>query len=129
MRSFYGPHLGGDGLCFTPDGKYLLTSAWRTKDQLQVWDWSTGELAVTIPWAESNLDYKEMLELSSASEPPLPFEGGSRLYSLGLTPSGLSIVTGGSGVNEAKVFSLKDALSLARDPKKGVLVCVFFFFL
>ena len=94
-----------------------------------MWDWSTGELAVTIPWAESNLDYKEMLELSSASEPPLPFEGGSRLYSLGLTPSGLSIVTGGSGVNEAKVFSLKDTLSLARDPKKGVLVCVFFFFL
>lgn len=36
VRSIYGPHLGGDGLTFSPDGKHLITASWRATEQLQV---------------------------------------------------------------------------------------------
>jgi WD40 repeat protein len=36
VRSIFGPHLGGDGLVFTPDGNSLITASWRSQDTLQV---------------------------------------------------------------------------------------------
>jgi COMPASS component SWD3 len=36
VRSIFGPHLAGDGLTFSPNGKHLITGSWRANEQLQV---------------------------------------------------------------------------------------------
>ncbi len=36
VRSIFGPHLGGDGLAFSADGRFLVTASWRAHEQLQV---------------------------------------------------------------------------------------------
>ena len=80
VRSIYGPHLGGDGLAFTPDGKHLLTASWRTKNQLQLWDWARGALVLSMPWGESNADCAESIAESTAlaRHPGQTYEGGTR---------------------------------------------------
>jgi hypothetical protein len=115
VRSIYGPHLGGDGLSFTPDGKHLITASWRTKNQLQVWDWATGALRLSMPWGESNLDCAESIaEASTRSKHPgQAYEGGPRLYGCALAPGGGLLLAGGSGVSEAKVFSVSEMLRVA----------------
>ncbi len=114
MRSIYGPHLSGDGLAFTRDGKYLLSASWRTKNQLQVWDWARGALHLTLPWGESNVDCRESVEEASAlaPHPQQTYDGGPRLYGVALSGASGLVLAGGSGVNEAKVWHLGEALRL-----------------
>ena len=114
VRSIYGPHLSGDGLAFTRDGKYLLSASWRTKNQLQVWDWARGALHLTLPWGESNVDCRESVEEASAlaPHPQQTYDGGPRLYGVALSGASGLVLAGGSGVNEAKVWHLGEALRL-----------------
>ena len=116
VRSLYGPHLSGDGLVFTPCGKFLVTASWRTKNQLQLWDWAKGALALTVPWGESNADCAESIAEASAlaRHPHQSYDGGgARLYGCALSPGGGLLLAGGSGVNEAKVFSMPEVQRLS----------------
>jgi hypothetical protein len=116
VRSIYGPHLSGDGLVFSPCGKFLVTASWRTKNQLQLWDWATGALALSVPWGESNADIAESIAESSAlaRHPHQSYDGGgARLYGCALSPGGGLLLAGGSGVNEAKVFSMGEMARLS----------------
>lgn len=135
VRSIFGPHLGGEGLCFSPDGKYLITGSWRPKQQLQVWDWATGKLALDLPWSESNTELLALhgVSLSMAGLGPqltnAEIEQRTSLYgnspysschlyhtSLskggGSTTAGSYIISGGSSHNEAKIFSTTQILRL-----------------
>lgn len=48
VRNIYGPFVCGDALDINEG--YILTGSWRAEDQLQLWDFGTGELIETIDW-------------------------------------------------------------------------------
>ena len=90
VRSVFGPHICGDSVDVR-DGE-ILTGSWRPENQLQVFDFGSGQLIKDIPWfASSTLaGSKQACMLYGAQ-----FSKGE---------AGRFIAAGGSGVNEAKVF-------------------------
>jgi WD40 repeat protein len=86
VRSLHGPHICGDAL----DLKHgqILTGSWRSSDQLELWDFGSGERITEIPWTGSQQDKSCMLYAAQFSKDSV----------------GRFIVAGGSGSNEAKVF-------------------------
>jgi len=88
VRSFYGPHLCGDALDISMDGSRILTGSWRPEDQVQVWDFSTGKLVETVPWASSIIQNREPC----------------MVYAAQFSKSMPLVAAGGSGANEARVF-------------------------
>ena len=88
VRSFYGPHLCGDSLDISPDGSKVLTGSWRPEDQVQLWDFNTGKLLETVPWASSLIHHRDPCMVYAAQ-----FSKHMPL-----------VAAGGSGANEARVF-------------------------
>lgn len=92
VRQLHGPHICGDALDIK--GNEILTGSWRQHDQLELWDFGSGERITEIPWnaGQSHFDsrHDRSCDLYAAQ-----FSKDSR---------GRFIVAGGSGVNEAKVF-------------------------
>lgn len=50
VRAIFGPHICGDALDITADGKVLLTGSWREEEQLELWDFGSGKRLETLPW-------------------------------------------------------------------------------
>jgi len=97
VRSIFGPHICGDALDIC--GEEIVTGSWRQKDQLQTWDFGTGNLISTVPWVAN----------------PLQSSGPAcMLYAACFSKDGEGrfIGAGGSGSNEAKVFDHKNANSI-----------------
>lgn len=92
IRSFYGPHLCGDALDLSPDGRTILTGSWRPHQTLQRWEFETGKLIDTIPFAATG-----------------PTGAGADraelLYAASFSPDGTQIAAGGCGTNETKIFT------------------------
>jgi WD40 repeat protein len=90
VRSIYGAHICGDSLDIF--GNEVLTGSWRPDNQLEIWDFGTGEKICDIPWNTS--------VFSSSGQP------ACMLYTAQFSKEGHAryIVAGGSGANEAKVF-------------------------
>jgi COMPASS component SWD3 len=86
VRSLQGPHICGDALDLK-NGQ-ILTGSWRPKEQLELWDFGTGERITEIPWQSDEGDKSCMLYAAQFSKDSM----------------GRFIVAGGSGANEAKVF-------------------------
>ena len=84
VRSIFGPHICGDAV--DVDGNTVVTGSWRPENQLQLWDFTSGALIETIPWAPG-LD----------GEPCF-------LYCAQFSRDHELIAAGGSGSNEAKIF-------------------------
>eukprot|EP01138_Halocafeteria_seosinensis_P014092 gb/GECG01014390.1/.p1 GENE.gb/GECG01014390.1/~~gb/GECG01014390.1/.p1 ORF type:complete len:367 (+),score=38.38 gb/GECG01014390.1/:1-1101(+) len=87
VRSIFGPHICGDSLDVTKDGK-LLTGSWRPNDPLELWDLHKGTKLETI-------------RFSRAADGP-----GTSIYSATFSRDEQQclILAGGSGENCAKVF-------------------------
>ncbi|XP_046744254.1 uncharacterized WD repeat-containing protein alr2800-like [Diprion similis] len=47
-RHISGVHMCGDGIDISRTGKEILTCAWQRKNSLQLWDYGSGKLMVTI---------------------------------------------------------------------------------
>ena len=96
VRSFYGPHLCGDGLDMTVDGAgnaTILTASWRPENPLELWDFATGNIIEQVEWKESLL----------ASQPCLLYSG--QFSKAGpLSKPARYIAAGGSGANEARIL-------------------------
>ncbi|EER17247.1 wd-repeat protein, putative [Perkinsus marinus ATCC 50983] len=90
VRSIFGPHICGDSVDITNDGKRILTGSWRVDRQLQIWDYAEGTLIEDIPW-RSGASVTKPCMLYAAQ-----FNKGHR--------SGEFICAGGSGANEAKIL-------------------------
>jgi WD40 repeat protein len=92
VRCLYGPHICGDALDLKRG--QILTGSWRASEQLQTWDFGSGELISDIPWTTGQSEFTAL-----AQEPCL-------LYAAQFSKDavGRFIVAGGSGANEAKVF-------------------------
>mmetsp|Transcript_17948 Transcript_17948/g.30028 ORF Transcript_17948/g.30028 Transcript_17948/m.30028 type:complete len:349 (+) Transcript_17948:75-1121(+) len=86
VRSLHGTHICGDALDLKHDS--ILTGSWREKDQLELWDFGSGERIASIPWHPEPGDKPCMLYAAQFSKDSM----------------GRFIVAGGSGQNEAKIF-------------------------
>jgi COMPASS component SWD3 len=91
IRSIYGPHLCGDALDLSPDGHTILTGSWRPNDTLQRWDFATGRLLDSVPFACGPGGL-------GADRPEL-------LYAAAFSPDGSMFAAGGCGTNESKIFT------------------------
>jgi len=87
VRSIFGPHICGDAVDI--HGDTLLTGSYRVKDQLELWDYRSGERIESIPWQQSAVHSHSPTMLYCAQ-----FSKGDADL----------IAAGGSGSNEAKVF-------------------------
>ena len=89
VRSLFGPHVCGDALDVSADGKRVLTASWRQSDCLEVWDWASGEVVESVVY-------------NTGSEAG----GGGKsemLYAAGWSADGQWMAAGGCGSNDAKV--------------------------
>lgn len=50
VRAIYGPHIRGDALDVSRDGRVLLTGSWRATDSLELWDMGSGERIQSLDW-------------------------------------------------------------------------------
>ncbi|KAG7209405.1 hypothetical protein KM043_015498 [Ampulex compressa] len=58
LRHISGVHMCGDGLDISTNGKEILTCAWQKKDAIQLWDYGSGRLIVSLePDSYSSLLY------------------------------------------------------------------------
>mmetsp|Transcript_8408 Transcript_8408/g.16741 ORF Transcript_8408/g.16741 Transcript_8408/m.16741 type:complete len:369 (+) Transcript_8408:457-1563(+) len=87
VRSIYGPHICGDAVDIYDNT--IVTGSWRTKNQLELWDYGSGERISEIPWNQSVVHSSTPAMLYCAQ-----FSKGSANL----------IAAGGTGSNEAKVF-------------------------
>jgi len=100
VRAIFGPHICGDALDISADGRVLLTGSWRGEDPLELWDLAMGRRLQAIPWrAEGVPDpacflYSTRFAGKSVNGAQLLVAGGS--------------FAGGSG--EAKVMELRGEL-------------------
>eukprot|EP01006_Ploeotia_vitrea_P045285 TRINITY_DN66927_c1_g1_i1.p1 TRINITY_DN66927_c1_g1~~TRINITY_DN66927_c1_g1_i1.p1 ORF type:complete len:346 (+),score=-6.74 TRINITY_DN66927_c1_g1_i1:144-1181(+) len=93
VRSIYGPHICGDALDVT--NNEILTGSWRPENQLEIWDFGTGNKISDIQWGGANGSI-----FASVGSP------ACMLYAAQFSKEGQGkfICAGGSGQNEAKVF-------------------------
>ncbi|XP_067206557.1 uncharacterized WD repeat-containing protein alr2800-like isoform X2 [Linepithema humile] len=58
LRFISGVHMCGDGLDISTNGKEILTCSWQREDPLQLWDYGSGKLIVSLePDSYSSLLY------------------------------------------------------------------------
>jgi len=90
VRSIFGPHLCGDALDI--HSNTIVTGSWRATNQLELWDFRTGEKISDVPWHVRPDQQPCMLYAAQFSR----------------DPHGRFIAAGGSGANEAKVFDRRN---------------------
>eukprot|EP00916_Digyalum_oweni_P018905 GHVL01031539.1.p1 GENE.GHVL01031539.1~~GHVL01031539.1.p1 ORF type:complete len:342 (-),score=41.73 GHVL01031539.1:1480-2505(-) len=90
VRAIWGPHICGDALDISQDGKTLLTGSWRVTCQLQLWDYESGHLKSDVEWRKG---------APNSGNPALIY--GAEFSK---DPASELIIAGGSGNNEAKLF-------------------------
>eukprot|EP00924_Labyrinthula_sp_SR-Ha-C_P013881 maker-scaffold_5-augustus-gene-16.14-mRNA-1 protein AED:0.13 eAED:0.18 QI:0/0/0/1/0/0.33/3/0/575 len=95
VRSIFGPHICGDSVDLF--NGTILTGSWRPDNQLQLWDFISGELIEEIDWHQSPVRTGNSAMLYCAE-----FSKGNGRY----------IAAGGSGTNEAKVFDRHNGIFL-----------------
>jgi COMPASS component SWD3 len=86
VRSIFGPHICGDSLDIHHNT--VVTGSWRANNQLELWDFGSGEKITDVPWHM------------------LPNQPSCMLYAAQFSKdvAGRFVAAGGSGANEAKVF-------------------------
>eukprot|EP00811_Abedinium_folium_P004787 NODE_14408_length_1110_cov_12.686673.p1 GENE.NODE_14408_length_1110_cov_12.686673~~NODE_14408_length_1110_cov_12.686673.p1 ORF type:complete len:331 (-),score=66.42 NODE_14408_length_1110_cov_12.686673:79-1071(-) len=92
VRAIPGPHICGDALDVSADGRFLLTGSWRDEDPLEVWDVGSGLRHEVIPWRPPGI---------TAAPPCMLYTAKFTDDSARLVIAGGSTVSGGG---EAKIF-------------------------
>jgi len=86
-RAIFGPHICGDSIDIF--NNTLLTCSWRTSDQIQLWDIRNYSLLRTMKWSLMADDQQCLI------------------YSSKFLPNGQYFIAGGSGVSQARMFSME----------------------
>mmetsp|Transcript_100408 Transcript_100408/g.199249 ORF Transcript_100408/g.199249 Transcript_100408/m.199249 type:complete len:358 (-) Transcript_100408:114-1187(-) len=100
VRAIFGPHLCGDALDISADGRVLLTGSWREEEPLELWDLAMARRLQAIPWRAEGVPDPACLLYSARF-------AGKRVNGAQLLTAGGSFA-GGSG--EAKVMELRGNL-------------------
>jgi WD40 repeat protein len=95
VRALFGTHICGESLCFTNQGRTMVTGSWRDKDQLQFWDTGSGKVIESLSIGKP--DGTESLQI----------------YSLGLSRDGKYLAASGSGMNCVLFYRLQDRRCVA----------------
>jgi WD40 repeat protein len=98
-RYIYGPHICGDALDLA--GNSILTGSWRTSNQLEIWDFRSGDKVENVAWKTNDKDC--CIYAAQFSK-----EGNGRY-----------ILAGGSNANEARVFDRKQGNAMVGAPIQG----------
>lgn len=93
-RSIYGPHICGDSLDIV--GNEILTGSWRNDNQLEVWDYRSGEKVEDVQWNSS--------KFGNSGQPACMLYAAQFSKETHGMNKAKFIAAGGSGSNEAKVF-------------------------
>lgn len=88
VRHLHGPHICGDSLDLK--GQEILTGSYRQHDQLELWDFGSGERITEISWTSGQNHHAPSSNLYAAQ--------------FSKDTHGRFIVAGGANSNEAKVF-------------------------
>merc|ERR1711988_282983 len=59
VRSIFGPHVCGDGMDLC--GNTILTASWRPQDQIQMWDFGSGQCMSSYTMKKSTSGYDSLL--------------------------------------------------------------------
>ncbi|XP_024388402.1 uncharacterized protein [Physcomitrium patens] len=86
VRSLYGMEIYGDALDIKEGNNHVLTGSWRRRDQLQEWDFGSGQLIENLCWPPGNVGVE-------------PCRLYCAVYGTGFSQN--LIAAGGSGSNEA----------------------------
>lgn len=108
IRTLYGPYICGDSLDVdTVKGNTIVTGSWRPENQLQLWDYKTGELIKTIPFPD---------EHKGDGKPKL------NVYASCFNPECDTIAVGGSGSKGVKILDRYDGRLLGHisNLEKGI---------
>ncbi|CAK9211232.1 unnamed protein product [Sphagnum troendelagicum] len=100
VRSIYGTLICGDALAIDAGSNRVLTGSWRRSDQLQEWDYGSGQLIRSMIW------------------PPSEDTEPCRLYTAvyGRGVSNKLIGAGGSGTNQACLFNHETGQLVGQSP-------------
>ena len=49
IRKIVGPHICGEGLDIEPETLNIVTGSWRKNDNIQVWDFHSGNMIADVP--------------------------------------------------------------------------------
>jgi WD40 repeat protein len=93
VRSIFGPHVCGDAVDIREG--VVLTGSWKPKDQVQLWDAGSGRLILSAD-----------VKATATGEPCL-------LYAAQFSRRGQWFAVGGSGANEARVYSINGQQAVA----------------
>lgn len=122
VRTLYGPYICGESLDIDGiKGKTIVTGSWRPENQLQLWDYKTGDLIKTIPFPD---------EVKGDRNPKL------NVYATSFNPECDTIAVGGSGSKGVKIIDRYDGKLLGKldglekgiytldfSPVEGVVAC------
>ncbi|KZC05021.1 WD repeat-containing protein 48 like protein, partial [Dufourea novaeangliae] len=99
LRRISGVHMCGDGLDITKNGKEILSCAWQRQNPIQLWDYGSGKLLVSL-------------------EP----DGHSSLLYCGKYVTSMFLACGGMDVNIFRVVDLRShaTLGMIRNLNGGV---------
>ena len=105
VRSFKGPHICGDSLDMC--GNDILTGSWRTENQLEIWDYGSGQKIRDVPWSQSSSSssftqpFQSLKPNSVEVQPPVCMVYATQFSKEG---GGRYAAAGGSNLNEVKLF-------------------------
>ncbi|EFC50757.1 predicted protein [Naegleria gruberi] len=108
-RRIFGPHICGDAIDIDSNNS-ILTGSWRPDDQLQLWDFGSGNLIENIP---------------------IPHSGGPSTLNAYCAQfgdsSGSILAVGGSGTNEALIMTRSSGriIGAIRELEKAVYCMAF----
>lgn len=106
VRAVWGPHVGGDAIDISADGRQLLTGSWREQDPLEIWDFRTEKRIHALPWRNNGSREPACLLYTARLARDYNEASGKQLIA-----AGGSFASQGEG--EAKVIELAGAAGSA----------------
>ncbi|KAH6573591.1 hypothetical protein BASA50_006670 [Batrachochytrium salamandrivorans] len=89
---------------FNDAGTMITTGSYAKDNQLQIWDWGSGQLVESIPWSETTGSDTTTCMLYSAQYSQSIQNGG--------TANRYIVAGGGGSINEARIFSNESKKSI-----------------
>lgn len=95
IGSLYGPHVCGDSIDISKDGKTILVGSYSNEDNLYVIDMKSMKLTKSVEWFGEEFEQAEYVKATS-------------IYGAKYTSDNRFIIAGGTARNEVRVFKNND---------------------
>jgi len=140
-RDFFGPHVCGDALDVSPDGRRLLTGSCRPDHAIQVWDLASGRVeleleannSAVVPPSSSATGHghghgnslnasftTSTASLTTESAAAAPVLRPLMPYACAFSPDGRWVAAGGSGDGHVRVYDVRAGQTHAQNSVKSL---------